>query len=68
MAWTSRERIGDAGGVPLSRDGQPLHGRYGGGSPGDGQGHAANLQFSPREQLTVEATLNAVGLLGTAPA
>ena len=28
-------------------------------------GHAANLQFSPREHLTVEATLNdAVGLLG----
>ena len=28
-------------------------------------GHAANLQVSPREQLTVEATLNdAVALLG----
>ena len=28
-------------------------------------GHAANLQFSPRGELTIEATLNdAVGLLG----
>jgi hypothetical protein len=40
----------------------PLHGRYGGGTSGDGHGACGQAAVQPSGELTVEATLNdAVG-------